>query len=125
MNKNIVKVDKAPAAVGAYSQGVCVNGTHYFSGMLGLDPATMELKDGFDGQVSQIMTNIDALLEGSSLKRENVVKTTVFVTDLKNFPQVNQAYETFFAKPYPARSCVQVSALPKGALVEIEMVAMK
>ena len=124
MDKNVVKVDNAPAAVGAYSQGVCVNGTYYFSGMLGLDPATMELKEGFDGQVAQIMTNIDAILSGSSLTRENVVKTTVFVTDLKDFPQVNQAYEAFFSKPYPARSCVQVSALPKGASVEIEVVAV-
>jgi len=124
MDKNIVKVDNAPAAVGAYSQGVSVNGTYYFSGMLGLDPSTMELKEGFDGQVAQIMTNIDAVLSGSSLNRENVVKTTVFVTDLKDFPQVNQAYEAFFTKPYPARSCVQVSALPKGAAVEIEVVAV-
>lgn len=123
--REVVKTDKAPVAVGAYSQGVCVNGTYYFSGMLGLDPATMELRQGFEGQVNQIMTNIDAVLEGSSLRRENVVKTTVFMTDLKDFPQVNQAYEAFFTKPYPARSCVQVSALPKGAMVEIEVVAVK
>jgi len=125
MEKTIVSVEQAPKAVGAYSQGVCTNGTYYFSGMLGLDPATMELQQGFESQLNQIMTNIDAVLTGSSLKRENVIKTTVFVTDLKDFPHVNQAYETFFTTPYPARSCVQVSALPKGAVVEIEVIAVK
>lgn len=125
MAKNMVSVEQAPKAVGAYSQGVCVNGMYYFSGMLGLDPATMELKEGLEGQLDQIMSNIEALLKGASLKRENIVKTTVFMTDLTDFPQVNQAYESFFTKPYPARSCVQVSALPKGALIEIEVVAVK
>lgn len=122
---DIISTDNAPAVVGAYSQGVCANGVYYFSGMLGLDPGTMELQEGFEGQLNQIMSNIDALLDGSSLKRENVIKTTVFLTDLKDFPHVNQAYEAFFTKPYPARSCVEVSALPKGAVVEIEVMATK
>jgi len=125
MDKKIISTDKAPAAVGTYSQGVEHNGVTYFSGQIGLDPATMEMKPDFVGQLDQIMKNIDGLLESQDMKRENIIKTSIFVTDLANFGEVNKAYEAYFSEPYPARSCVQVPALPKDALVEIEVIAAR
>lgn len=124
-SKNIIKTDLAPAAVGTYSQGVEYNGVYYFSGQIGLDPQTMQLKEGFRAQVDQIMKNIDELLESCSITKEHIIKTSIFVTDLANFGEVNEVYVDYFKEPYPARSCVQVPALPKGALVEIEVIAAK
>ena len=121
--KKIIETSNAPAAVGTYSQGVVHQGVYYFSGQIGLAPETMEMPSDFEGQLNQILKNIDGLLDSQSLTRENIIKTTIFVTDLKNFSMVNQAYEQYFKKPYPARSCVEVPALPKGALVEIEVLA--
>ena len=125
MGKSIIKTDLAPAAVGTYSQGVEVDGTFYFSGQIGLEPKSMAMKESFKEQLDQIMSNIDGLLQSQDLKRENIIKTSIFVTDLANFGQVNEAYIKFFTEPYPARSCVQVPALPKGALVEIEVIASR
>lgn len=125
MNKTIIKTDLAPEAVGTYSQGVEYNGTYYFSGQIGLDPKTMTMPEGFRPQLDQIMNNIDGLLKSQDLKRENIIKTSIFVTDLANFGEVNDAYTKYFSEPYPARSCVQVPALPKGALVEIEVIAAR
>ena len=121
--KQIINTDKAPAAVGTYSQGVVHNGTYYFSGQIGLVPETMEMQVDFDSQLKQILSNIDALLDSQKLTRENIIKTTVFMTDLGNFAKVNAAYEGFFKAPFPARSAVQVPALPKGAEIEIEVIA--
>jgi 2-iminobutanoate/2-iminopropanoate deaminase len=123
--KNIIKTDLAPAAVGTYSQGVEVNGTYYFSGQIGLDPKTMEMRPDFKSQISQIFSNIDGLLKSQNLSRENIVKTTVFVTSLNNFSMVNEAFEQFFKPPYPARSTVELTKLPKDGLVEIEVIAVK
>jgi len=123
--KNIIKTDLAPAAVGTYSQGVEVNGTYYFSGQIGLDPKTMEMRPDFKTQISQIFSNIDGLLKSQNLTRENIVKTTVFVTSLNNFSMVNEAFEQFFKPPYPARSTVELTKLPKDGLVEIEVIAVK
>lgn len=123
--KNIISTDLAPAAVGTYSQGVEHNGTYFFSGQIGLDAKTGEMAEGFEAQVAQIMKNIDGLLEACSITREHIIKTSIFVTDLGNFSKVNEAYVAYFSEPYPARSCVQVPALPKGALVEIEVIAAK
>lgn len=123
--KQIIHTDKAPEAVGTYSQGVEYNGVYYFSGQIGLSPKTGELAEGFEGQMSQILLNIDGLLESCQLDRTHIIKTTIFVTDLSNFPKVNEAYESYFDLPYPARSCVEASKLPKGALVEIEVIAAK
>jgi len=125
MSKKIISTELAPSAVGTYSQGIEVNGIFYFSGQIGLDPATMNMAPDFKGQHEQILKNIDGLLESQSLKRENIIKTTVFMTDLAKFGQVNAAYENYFKAPYPARSTVQVSALPKGAEIEIEVLASK
>lgn len=123
--KNIISTDLAPAAVGTYSQGVEYNGTYFFSGQIGLSPKTGEMPADFEGQVKQIMSNIDGLLEACSITREHIIKTSIFVTDLGNFSKVNEAYIEYFSEPYPARSCIEVPALPKGALVEIEVIAAK
>ncbi len=123
--KTIIATDKAPAAVGTYSQGAFHNGVFYFSGQIGLDAKTGEMAVGFDAQLSHIMKNIDGLLESQDLTRANIIKTTVFMTDLAQFGKVNEAYTNFFIAPYPARSTVQVAALPKGAVVEIEVIAAK
>ena len=125
MIKVIVNTNLAPAAVGTYSQGVAVNGTYYFSGQIGIDPSTQELQSGFSAKLQQIMKNIDGLLTSQHLNRDNIVKTSIFLTDLNNFAEVNQAYVEFFKDPFPARSTVEVSKLPKGALVEIEVIAVK
>lgn len=123
--KTIIATDKAPAAVGTYSQGAFHNGVFYFSGQIGLDAKTGEMAVGFDAQLNHIMKNIDGLLESQDLTRANIIKTTVFMTDLAQFGKVNEAYTSFFTAPYPARSTVQVAALPKGAVVEIEVIAAK
>ena len=123
--RNVISTELAPAAVGTYSQGVEHNGVFYFSGQIGIDPATSTLKEGFDAQLDQIMKNIDGLLEACSLTRKNIIKTSIFMTDLGQFAKVNEAYTQFFSEPFPARSCVQVPALPKGAVIEIEVMAAK
>lgn len=123
MSKIIINTDKAPAAVGTYSQGVAWGGVYYFSGQIGINPTTNILVEGFKAQLDQILKNIDGLLESQNLTRENILKTTIFVTDLGNFGLVNEAYTEYFKAPYPARSCVEVPALPKGAVVEIEVIA--
>ena len=125
MKKKIISTDKAPSSVGAYSQCVEYNDVLYFSGQIGISPQDNQLKVGFELQLEQILKNIDAILESQNLKRENIIKTTVFLTDLGYFEKVSEAYVQYFEKPYPARSCVEVSALPKGALVEIEVLAGK
>ena len=125
MSKTIIKTDLAPGAVGTYSQGVELNGTYYFSGQIGIDPSTSTLVEGFEAQTDKILKNIDGLLQSCDLKRENIIKTSVFLTDLGNFSKVNDAYVSYFSEPYPARSCVEVSALPKDALVGIEVIAAR
>ena len=119
----IIDTELAPKAVGTYSQGVFHNGVYYFSGQIGLNPRSMEMSSDFDQQLGQVLANIDGLLKSQGLTRRNIIKTTIFLTDLKYFPKVNAQYENYFEKPYPARSCVEVSALPKGGLVEIEVIA--
>ena len=125
MDKKIVETKKAPAAIGPYSQGVELGGVFYFSGQIGLAPKNMRLREGFEGQLNQILDNIDGLLASESLTRKNIVKTTIFLTDMGDFPVINEAYANFFEEPYPARSCVEVTDLPKGALVEIEVIASR
>lgn len=126
MQKNILKTNAAPAAIGPYSQAVEAGGAVYLSGMLAIDPAAGVLVgDDAPSQTRRILKNISALLESQGMRVENVVKTTVFLTDLSAFGAVNAVYgETFAANP-PARSCVEVSRLPKDALVEIECVAVR
>lgn len=121
----VIKTDQAPEAVGTYSQGVEHKGTFYFSGQIGIDPKTKEMSPDFNEQLAQVMKNIDGLLHSQELTRENIIKTSIFLTDLGKFSEVNKAYIDFFKEPYPARSCIEASALPKGALVEIEVIAAK
>jgi 2-iminobutanoate/2-iminopropanoate deaminase len=125
MNKIIVDTDLAPKAVGTYSQGVAYNGVYYFSGQIGIDPETQNLREDFNSQLTQIMKNIDGLLTSQNLNRENILKTSIFLTDLSKFDEVNKAYIEFFKNPYPARSTVEVSKLPKNAQIEIEVIAAK
>jgi len=121
----IIQTNNAPQAIGAYTQGVVFNQTYYFSGMLGINPDTKELENGFEPQLEQIMNNIDALLQSQNLSRNHIIKTTIFIKDLSNFAKVNSAYEKYFDQPYPARSCVEVKGLPKNADIEIEVIAAK
>ncbi len=124
--KNIILTDKAPAPIGPYSQGVEAGGLVFFSGQIAIDPAVGKIVEtDIEGQTRRVLANIKALLDAASLTPANVVKTTVFVRNMGDFAKVNAIYaETFSSQP-PARSCVEVSALPSGALVEIEVVAAK
>ena len=117
MEKKFIKTDLAPSAVGTYSQGVEWNGMILFSGQIGIDPQTSTLVEGFN--------DIDGLLKSQDLTREHILKTSIFMTDLGLFSKVNEVYENYFSAPFPARSCIQVPALPKGALIEIEVIAAR
>ena len=120
-----VSTPNAPAALGPYSQAVDTGSTVYCSGQLGLDPATGNLADGVQAQTHQALKNLQAVLNEAGLSIDNVVKTTVFVQDLADFGTVNEIYGTYFHGGFPARSCVQIAALPKNALVEIECIAVR
>lgn len=121
--KKIIASPKAPAAVGPYSQAVEVDGTLYVSGQLPIDPATSEMPCGIEAQTKQSLDNVMAILEEAGLGPDNVVKTCVLLNDIKNFAAMNAVYASYFPGDKPARVCYQVAALPKGALVEIEVVA--
>ncbi len=124
MAKTIVSTDKAPGAIGPYSQGISSNGFVFVSGQLGLIPETGKFAEGgVTGQARQSLTNVQAVLEAAGSGLEKVVKVTVFLKDMKDFEAVNAVYSGFFTKDCPARSAVQVAALPKGGLVEIEVIA--
>lgn len=124
MSKVAISSDAAPAALGPYSAGVKAGGMVFLSGQLGLDPKTGQLADGVVAQAEQSLENIEALLAAAGSALDNVVKTTVFLADIADFAAVNEVYASKFPEPYPARSAVQVGALPAGALVEIEVIAM-
>ena len=126
MSKKIIKTKHAPAAIGPYSQAVCSESLIFTSGQIAIDPNTNEFISAEIGQeTEQTIKNIIAILEADGLNLDNVVKTTVYLVDLKNFNQMNKVYETFFNKNKPARACVEVSALPKGAKVEIDAIATR
>ena len=120
-----IESKSAPAAIGPYSQGTLAGNTAFISGMLGIDPATGELKEGVEAQAEQALLNLEAVLKEAELTTVNVVKTTVFLTDMGDFAKINAIYGRHFSAPYPARSCVQVGALPKGGLFEIEAIAVR
>lgn len=124
--KEIVKTEKAPAAIGPYSQAVKAGGFMFLSGQIALDPKTMEISE--EGciacQLEQIMSNIKSILDSQGLDFSDIVKTTVFITDLHDFAHVNEVFKKYFPEDAPARSCVEVSSLPKDALVEIEAIAL-
>ncbi|PAL17863.1 reactive intermediate/imine deaminase [Moraxella osloensis] len=122
MSRDIIHTDNAPAAVGTYSQAVKVDKTVYISGQIGLDPNTMTLADGFVNQANQVMSNIDAICQAAGGSLANVVKFNVSLTDLADFTALNEIFVARLSAPYPARAAVQVAALPKGAVVEIEAI---
>lgn len=122
----VIATKNAPAAVGPYSQAIDCGDTVYCSGQIPLDPQTgAVMEGGLEAQAHQMFCNVKAVLAEAGLGLENVVKTTVFMTDLGQFGALNAIYAEYFAEPYPARSCVEVSALPKGVLVECEVIARR
>lgn len=122
----VIATKNAPAAVGPYSQAIDCGDTVYCSGQIPLDPQTgAVVGGGLEAQAHQMFRNVKAVLAEAGLSLQNVVKTTVFMTDLGQFGALNAIYAEYFAEPYPARSCVEVSALPKGVLVECEVVARR
>ena len=124
--KEIILTDKAPAPIGPYSQGIAVGGLIFFSGQIAIDPAVGKITaTDIEGQTKQVLSNISALLAAASLTPADVVKTTVFVRNMGDFAKVNAIYAQTFDKEPPALSCVEVSALPSGALVEIEVIAKR
>ena len=124
--KEINLTDKAPAPIGPYSQGIAVGGLIFFSGQIAIDPAVGKITaTDVEGQTVQVLSNISALLAAASLTPADVVKTTVFVRNMGDFAKVNAIYAQTFDREPPARSCVEVSALPSGALVEIEIIAKR
>ena len=119
-----ISTKKAPAAIGPYSQAIQVGNLVYTSGQIPIDPSTGAfVEGGIKEQTRQSLTNVKAILEEAGLSMSNVVKTTVFMADMGDFAEMNAVYAEFFSEPYPARSAVAVKTLPKGALVEIEVVA--
>ena len=120
-----IKTEKAPAAIGPYSQAIEANGFVYASGQLPIDPATGQMPDGIQAQTRQALTNARAILEAAGLGMYDVVKTTVLLADIADFAAMNEVYSQFFSEPYPARSAFAVKAVPKGALVEIECIAAR
>ncbi len=125
MSKTVINAAKAPAAVGPYSHANAAGETIYISGQLGLDPETGVLAEGVEAQAKTGFENLKTILTEAGVSVENVVKTTVFLTDMNDFAAVNDIYAQYFTADYPARSCVQVAALPKGASFEIEAIAAK
>lgn len=122
-----VKIEScnAPKAIGPYSQAVLVDDTLYVSGNIPVNPKTGDVADGIVNQSKQVFENMKAVLNEAGMGIENVVKTTAFLTDLSNFATFNEIYASYFVAPYPARSCVEVSKLPKNVLVEVECIAKK
>ncbi len=121
MPKQIISTDQAPAAIGAYSQAVRTGDTVYISGQIPLDPATMAVVDGgIESQIRRVFDNLKAVCEAAGGDLSQIVKLTVFLTDLGDFPTVNDVMSEYIAQPYPARAAVGISALPKGVGVEIE-----
>lgn len=120
-NKAIIHTQKAPAAIGTYSQAVKVNSTVYLSGQIPLDPESMTLVEGgFGAEAEQVFKNLAAVCEEAGGSLADVVKLNLYLTDLANFPVVNEVMEKYFSKPYPARAAIGISQLPKGAQIEAD-----
>lgn len=120
-----IKTDKAPAAIGPYSQALDLGNMVFVSGQIPVDPATGKMAETVEEQAKQALMNLTQVLAAAGCGMNQVVKTVVFLADLADFATVNSIYESFFEAPYPARSCVQVAAIPKGAKLEIECIAVK
>lgn len=122
MTKSVIHSDKAPAAIGTYSQAIKAGNTVYMSGQIPLDPATMELVDGFEAQTVQVFENLKSVAEAAGGSFKDIVKLNIFLTDLGNFATVNEVMGRYFQQPYPARAAIGVAALPKGSQVEMDAI---
>ena len=123
--KKAISTDKAPAAIGPYSQAIEVNGMVYTSGIIPVVPQTGEIPEGSVAQAKQAFANLSNLLRAAGTDMEHVIKTTVFIKEMNDFAAINEVYATFFTGAYPARSCVEVARLPKDVMLEIEAIAVK
>ena len=125
MTKQAIQTPDAPQAIGTYSQAIRAGGTVYISGQIGLDPATMQLVEGIEAQIHRVLRNLQAVATVAGASLDDAVKLTVFLTDLAHFARLNEIMAQYLKPPYPARSAVGVSQLPRGALVEIEAILVK
>jgi 2-iminobutanoate/2-iminopropanoate deaminase len=124
--KQIIYTDNAPAALGPYSQAIAVfDKLIFISGQIGVMPQTGKPAQGIEAQANQVLTNLKAILKEAGSSMDKVVKTTVFIKDMNDFSKVNEIYGQYFTNTYPARSCIEVSRLPKDLLIEIEAIAIK
>ena len=123
--QKVIKTDKAPGAIGPYSQAIEVNNMVYTSGVIPVDPETGVIPEGIEAQANQAFTNLINLIKASGAEVNQVVKTTVFIKEKNDFGKINEIYSNYFQEPYPARSCVEVARLPKDVLLEIEAIASK
>ena len=122
--KKVIATTNAPAAIGPYSQAIDCGSFLVTSGQVPFDPKTGEfVPGGIQEQTRQVLTNVKAILEAAGLTMDNVVKTTVFIADMNDFPKVNEVYKKYFCEPFPARSCVAIKSLPLGAQLEVEAIA--
>ena len=123
--QKVIRTDKAPGAIGPYSQAIEVNGMVFTSGVIPVDPATGVIPEGVEAQATQAFTNLTNLVEASGATMSQVVKTTVFIKEMNDFGKINEIYAKFFKEPYPSRSCVEVARLPKDVLLEVEAIVAK
>ncbi|RKJ51820.1 RidA family protein [bacterium 1XD42-54] len=123
--KKAISTDKAPAAIGPYSQAIEVNGMVFTSGVIPVNPATGEIPEGVEAQAEQAFSNMAALLQAAGTSIEAVIKTTVFIKEMNDFGKINEVYAKYFTGTFPARSCVEVARLPKDVLLEVEAIATK
>jgi 2-iminobutanoate/2-iminopropanoate deaminase len=125
MKKEIIKTENAPAPIGPYNQAVKTESTLYVSGQIAINPVTGEMAmDSIQEETEMVMENLKAVVEAAGLKMENIVKTSIFISDMNNFAQINEVYGSYFEKDFPARETVEVSVLPKQVNVEISCVAV-
>jgi len=122
MSRSVINTDNAPAAIGTYSQAIKAGNTVYMSGQIPLDPKSMELVEGFEAQTVQVFENLKAVAEAAGGSFKDIVKLNIFLTDLGNFATVNEVMSRYFQQPYPARAAIGISALPKGAQVEMDAI---
>ena len=123
--QKVISTDKAPGAIGPYSQAIEVNGMVFTSGVIPVNPATGVIPEGVEAQATQAFTNLTNLVEASVAAISQVVKTTVFIKEMNDFGKINEIYAKFFKEPYPSRSCVEVARLPKDVLLEVEAIVAK
>ena len=125
MPRKIISTNKAPVAIGTYSQAVQAGSTVYLSGQIGLDPDTMQMAEGIEAQIVRVFENLTAVAEAAGTTLNDAVKINIYLTDLANFAKVNEIMARYFEKPYPARAAVGVKELPRGALIEADAILVK